>query len=205
MIPIALYGCKQFFSSNKNWFCLALVPISMWRVAKTVDVDIAFETAEQQDDQPRDVMLGKMPVPTNAFQPYLMDGVTPPTFLQRGGSFLAPMFPLFRAGMISSFVGYGIATILIYIRAVLFPSYVAVTKPVNVLHASVYTGCFMAIVSNVRYQVLQGIVEPCIDWVLRKNPVIRSVMIFIVRWTNGLIGSMLAITGMRFFGLQKVK
>jgi hypothetical protein len=182
----------------------------MWRVAKTVDVDGTVAPSKEDHDEdyedPRDVMLlGKMPVPTNAFQPYLMDGVTPPTLLQRGGSFLAPMFPLFRAGMISSFVGYGIATILIYVRTLLFPSYIAVTKPVNVLYASVYTGCFMAIVSNVRYQVLQGIVEPCIDWVFRNAPVIRSAMIFAVRWTNGLIGSMLAIAGMQYFGLQKVK
>ena len=194
---------------------------SMWRVAKTVDVDYcgsnnedgvptttSAKTGKEVDNKSENkeiLLFGKLAVPTNAFQPYLLDGKTQPTILQRLGSFLAPMVPLFRAGFISSFVGYGCASCLIGIRSFVFPAYDTITVPVNVLYASLYTGCFMAVVSNVRYQLLQGIVEPIIDRILQKLPVLRSVMIFGVRWVNGLIGSMLAISGMRYFGLQRIK
>eukprot|EP00980_Cylindrotheca_fusiformis_P007063 scaffold1482_cov120-Cylindrotheca_fusiformis.AAC.5 len=179
---------------------------SMWRVAKTLDNNDAMVDIAQEGDKPTDLMLGSMAVPTNAFQKYMLDGETKPTGLQRVGSLIAPMFPLFRAGMISSTVGYGIAALLIYVRTFLFPQYVASTQTINVLHASIYTGCFMALVSNIRYQVLQGIVEPSIEHIFQKRiPVLASFLIVLVRWLNGLLGSILAISGMRAFGLQKLK
>lgn len=173
----------------------------MWRVAKTTSFNVngSKETAQ------KDLTLGPIAVPTNAFQPFLMDGATRPTLLQRSGSFIAPMWPLFRAGFISSCVGYGFASLLIYARSILFPSIVTVTKPVNTIYAAIYTGCFMALVSNIRYQVLQGVVEPIIDRILERFPTIRSASIFAIRWANGLLGSLMAITGMRYFGLQKLK
>jgi Protein RETICULATA-related len=179
----------------------------MWRVAKTLEDTNAdnLKNATQSNGSSDPILIGKLPVPTNAFQTYMMDGVTRPTLLQRGGSFLAPVFPLFRAGVITSAVGYGLVDLLIRLRSVLLPSYTAATQPVNVLYASVYTGCFMAVVSNIRYQLLQGLVEPLLDKALARFPLIRKAVIFIVRWMNGLLGSVLAITGMRACGLQKLK
>ena len=173
----------------------------MWRVAKTV------QSGEETATNPKsnDVMLGNLPVPTNAFQPYMLDGKTSPTFFQRCGSLIAPMPTLFQAGMISSGVGYGVVAIVIWIRSILLPDYVPVTQSVNVLHASIYTGCFLAIVSNVRYQILQGLIEPWIDKRFHRLPLLRSALILSVRWFNGLLGSILAITGMRYFGLQKLR
>ena len=177
----------------------------MWRVARTLD-DMKTKSNEDTNESSKDVLLfGKMKVPTNAFQPYLLDGITRPTIIQRLGSFLAPVGPLFRAGMISSAVGYSMGALLFQIRSILVPDFVPVTVPINILHACVYTGCFMAVVSNIRYQILQGLIEPCIDKFFASAPLLRSVMIFVIRYLNGLLGSILAISGMRFFGLQKLK
>lgn len=179
---------------------------SMWRVAKTIDDQRSSEPKPASDgSKPKDQLLFNMAVPTNAFQKYMLDGATKPKPIQRAGAMVAPVIPLFRAGVVSSAVGYGVAALLIAIRSVLFPAYVLTTQSVNIAHASLYTGCFMAIVSNVRYQVLQGIVEPLIEYVFRDMSAVRTLLIFLVRWLNGLLGSCLAISGMRFFGLQKLK
>mmetsp|Transcript_50679 Transcript_50679/g.122265 ORF Transcript_50679/g.122265 Transcript_50679/m.122265 type:complete len:178 (+) Transcript_50679:446-979(+) len=177
----------------------------MWRVARTLD-DSKSQSDKDTKGSSKDVLLfGRMKVPTNAFQPYLLDGITRPTIIQRLGSFLAPVGPLFRAGMISSAVGYGIGALLVQIRSMLVPDFVPLTVPINIFHACVYTGCFMAIVSNIRYQILQGLVEPCIDKAFAKVPLLRPIVIFVTRYLNGLLGSILAISGMRFFDLQKLK
>jgi len=176
---------------------------SMWRVAKTAT---SSTVRDSEQDSPKELMLGSMAVPTNAFQPYLLDGITRPSLQQRMGSFIAPMLPLFRAGFLASTVGYGLVGLLIAARSLLFPTIVMTTQAVNVWHAALYTGCFMATASNIRYQILQGIVEPVVDRILLPRvPVIRTACIFAIRWANGLLGSVLAITGMRYFGLQKLK
>ena len=213
----------------------------MWRTAKTLDEPPEHETEElpssSTEKQNQDVatggvgdplLFGRLPVPTNAFQSKMADGLTTPTMQQRLGSFVAPVPALFRAGTLASGVGYGIATCLIGLRTSFLPSYQTETIPVNVLYASVYTGCFMAVVSNLRYQILQGLVEPILidRWIffgiakeadgstlgsktqshrLKIRMVSRSVLIFVVRWLNGLLGSVLAINGMRMFGLQRLK
>jgi Protein RETICULATA-related len=85
------------------------------------------------------------------------------------------------------------------------PSYIPVTKTVNIVYASLYTGCYMAVSSNLRYQLLQGVIEPAIDTCFRNIPVLRAAAIISSRAVNSLIGSMLAISGMRMLGLFQLR
>jgi len=175
--------------------------MSMYKTAPTQKVERSSSSAGDQQPQ---LFLGR-PVPTNAFQRTMLDGTTVPTIRQRFGSLLAPVVPLFRAGCIASFVGYGVTAVAIQLRTLLLPNYVAATRQVNILAATLYTGCFMAVVSNLRYQLLQGIVEPAIDYLMRTVPLLRAVSIFVVRVGNGILGSSLAIAGMQFCGLQQMR
>jgi len=147
-----------------------------------------------------------MTVPTNAFQPYLLDGVTRPTLPQRVGSILLPMPDLFRVGCSVGLFGFGTTFLIIQLRKLVLPSYVAQTHTTNVFYASVYTGFFLATISNLRYQVLQGIVEPPVDRLVQERfPLVHAALIFWIRIGNGLLGSLLAIWGMKQLGLQKLK
>ena len=175
---------------------------TMWRVAPTLSVNDGKKAENKDDGQTR---LGSMIVPTNAFQATLADGTTKPSTKQRLGSLVSPMGPLFRAGIIASAVGYGITALIIYIRSVIMPSYTPATQNINVAFACIYTGTFMAIVSNLRYQVLQGLIEPTVDKVFRNTPAVRGFLIFWIRWANGFLGSILAISGMKALGLQRLK
>lgn len=173
---------------------------SMWRVAPT------RQSKTLNNDAATDATVFGISVPTNAFQPTLLDGTTVPTVNQRLLSLIAPIPALFRAGCIASLVGYGLTGCLITFRSLLVPSYVAATRNVNILYASLYTGAFMAIVSNLRYQVLSGIIEPkFVDRYLGKWPPVHAAASFLVRLANGLLGSTLAISGMKALGLQQLK
>lgn len=169
---------------------------SMWRTAKTTD------TLKKSMHEPH---FGSLRVPSNAFQKYLLDGSTVPSLYQRAASFVVPIPALFRAGIWASAIGYGFTHILIKLRALLLPNYVAGTQNINILYACLYTGAFMATVSNLRYQLLQGLVEPFLDRMLQRYPYIRAITIFATRTLNGVLGSVLAISGMQILGLQKLK
>jgi hypothetical protein len=173
---------------------------AMWRVAPT-------KGGDENDEKPEEgIVFAGIQVPTNAFQATLLDGTTRPTLQQRLLSIIVPMPSLFRAGFVASIIGYGLTALFIVLRTVLLPSYEAVTQNINVLHACLFTGGFLAIVSNLRYQTLQGLIEPwLIEKPFKKYPYIRAVLTFVVRWANGLLGSVLSIMGMRYFGLQQLK
>ena len=181
---------------------------SMWRVAPTANVDEtnAKEDPSKYESEDCTKQSKTENVPTNAFQLTLLDG-TKPTIYQRILAFIVPIPSLFQAGIIASLLGYGLTAMLITSRSIFLPSYVPLTATVNIIHACLFTGAFMAIVSNIRYQLLQGVIEPLIiDQIFRNRfSWLKMEVIFLVRLANGLLGSSLAITGMRMFGLQKLK
>jgi Protein RETICULATA-related len=172
---------------------------AMWRVAPTRAA--AATATVTADAESAEAKAGPM-------SQARASGTTRPTPAQRGASLLAPVVPLFRAGIASSAVGYGLTHLFVRLRELALPSYVPATQHVNIVHASIYTGAFMATVSNVRYQVLQGVVEPwvakaCESWGGRAE--VRNAIIFAIRIANGILGSLLAIAGMRWLGLQRLK
>jgi len=175
---------------------------SMWKVAPTK----TDSKVDEVNDHKNASSHWRSKIPTNAFQATLLDGKTKPALLQRMTSFLVPMPSLFQAGFIASTIGYGFTAILISLRSILIPTYEAATVNINIIHACVYTGLFMAFVSNIRYQLLQGLIEPkIIERIFSRFPLVRAIVIFTVRLMNGLLGSTLAITGMKLLGLQKLK
>jgi Protein RETICULATA-related len=184
--------------SGKYW--------SMWKTAPTqmASTATATATATAVTGEPQ-LYFTNLTVPTNAFQRTLLDGRTVPTLSQRVGSLIVPMLPLFRAGFVASAIGYGLVALAIQVRSWYWPSYQSLAVPVNFVHAALYTGAFMALVSNLRYQILQGIVEPAVDRLLVRVPLLRGVVIVAIRIGNGLLGSMLAIAGMKLLGLQRLK
>ena len=141
-------------------------------------------------------------IPNNAFQKSL----NRIRFRNRIYALLLPMPSLFQAGFFASLFGYGLTSLFIHLRTLVFPNYISQTYPVNVWSASLFTGVFVALVSNLRYQLLQGVIEPrVIDAIFKKSAFLKRSSVFIVRYLNGLLGSTLAIMGMRWLGLQRVK
>jgi len=168
----------------------------MWRVAPTM-----FSESEQKKVLTADNDGFWSKVPTNAFQ--RGENISNK---MRAAAMITPIPNLFRAGFIASAFGYGLTAFLISLRTLLIPDYASVTRNVNVLAACLYTGGFMAVISNIRYQLLQGIIEPyLIEKPLAKFPKLKGITLFFVRLANGLLGSILAIMGMRIIGLQKLK
>jgi hypothetical protein len=185
---------------------------SMWRVARTIDAHAKSSQTIENNNIKASVGAKtnnwRETVPTNAFQSTLSDGITIPTVSSRVLAFILPMPQLFRAGVIASIFGYGLTSLLIRARALILPHFVVTTEPVPVLPVAMYTGLFMAFVSNIRYQILQGVVEPYLHYITEANnvgPGISVVAVLLVRYANGVFGSWLAIGGMRAAGLQKLK
>ena len=182
---------------------------SMWKVAPThitppsssSSINPNSSNSNSSNSNGNGKGQSKSKIPTNAF---LAPPRTP--FLYRFSSFISPVPSLFTVGFITAFLGYSATHLLTVLRSHLLPSYIPPTVPINVIHASVYTGCFLATVSNVRYQLLQGLIEPFIEYIFggRESSLTKGV-VFLVRCGNGFLGSWIAITGMRLFGLQKMK
>lgn len=75
----------------------------------------------------------------------------------------------------------------------------------NVLAMSGAYGVYMAVSSNLRYQILAGIVEERgIDRMFSGSPQVKAAITFIARTGNTYLGSLLWVDFLRMTGLQKV-
>ncbi|XP_071728025.1 protein RETICULATA-RELATED 4, chloroplastic-like [Rutidosis leptorrhynchoides] len=140
--------------------------------------------------------------PDNAFQTAL--GGTSYSLLQRLGATARNGTKLFGVGTASSLVGTIVTNTLINAKK-------AVQKPgddeienIPVLATSVGYGVYMAISSNLRYQLLAGVVEQrLLEPLLHQQKLMLSAACFIVRTGNTYLGSVLWVDYARLVGLQK--
>lgn len=131
-------------------------------------------------------------------------GKTPYTVAQRGGAILRNGGKLLAVGFGSSLFGVGLTNALTAVRAMLDPDFHPLNKPQGVLVTSAAYGSFMALSSNLRYQVVAGIVEERgIETVFRGNHNLCHLLSLAVRTGNTFLGSSQWIDYLRLIGLQK--
>ncbi|XP_030966125.1 protein RETICULATA-RELATED 4, chloroplastic-like [Quercus lobata] len=142
--------------------------------------------------------------PDNAFQVALAG--TSYSFLQRIGAIVRNGAKLFVVGTGASLVGTGITNLLINARKAIDKSFAGEAEDVPVLSTSVAYGVYMAVSSNLRYQVLAGIIEQRIlEPMLHQHKIILSAICFVVRTGNTFLGSLMWVDYARWTGIQKIR
>ncbi|XP_027355192.1 protein RETICULATA-RELATED 4, chloroplastic-like [Abrus precatorius] len=142
--------------------------------------------------------------PENAFQVALAG--TSYTLIQRIGAIMRNGAKLFAVGTGASLIGTGVTNALINARKVVDKSFAAEAEDVPILSTSVAYGVYMAVSSNLRYQVLAGIIEQRIlEPLLHDHRLMLSVLCFAVRTGNTFLGSLLWVDYARWVGVQKIR
>lgn len=140
--------------------------------------------------------------PDNAFQ-IAMSG-TSFSLLQRIGAIVRNGTKLFAVGTTSSLVGTVITNAVINARKTVGSTSSEEAENVPVLSTSIGYGVYMAVSSNLRYQILAGVVEQrLLEPLLHKHKVLLSAMCFAVRTGNTFLGSLLWVDYARLIGIQK--
>ncbi|KAL8159408.1 hypothetical protein V2J09_000945 [Rumex salicifolius] len=139
--------------------------------------------------------------PDNAFQ--VAFGGASYSLLQRLGAILRNGTKLFAVGTASSLVGTSITNVFINAKKSVDKSCGEEIENVPVLSTSVAYGVYMAVSSNLRYQILGGLIEQRIlEPMLHNNKVMLSALCFAVRTGNTFLGSLLWVDYARLIGIQ---
>ncbi|XP_031099541.1 protein RETICULATA-RELATED 4, chloroplastic-like [Ipomoea triloba] len=142
--------------------------------------------------------------PENAFQ-VALPGTTF-SLLQRLGAIVRNGTKLFAVGTTSSLVGTVVTNTLINARKAVDKSSAEEVENVPVLSTSVAYGVYMAVSSNLRYQVLAGVIEQrLLEPMLHQHKLILSALCFAVRTGNTFLGSLLWVDYARWIGIQKAE
>ena len=142
--------------------------------------------------------------PDNAFQK-VPPGYAPFSLGQRAGAVVRNGAKLFGVGLFASLLGVGITNGLVGLRSILDPTFVPLNDPQNVLVMSAAYGTYMASSSNLRYQILAGIVEERgIEVAFKSNPALCAALSFVVLTGNTFLGSLLWVDFLDLLGLQKI-
>ncbi|XVE74201.1 hypothetical protein DITRI_Ditri11bG0179700 [Diplodiscus trichospermus] len=141
--------------------------------------------------------------PDNAFLVALAG--TSYSFLQRIGAIVLNGAKLLAVGSGASLVGIGVTNVLINARKVVDKSFAAAaggeSEDVPILSTSVV---YMAVSSNLRYQVIAGVIEQRIlEPLLHQHKIILSAICFATRTGNTFLGSLMWVDFARWLGIQR--
>lgn len=140
--------------------------------------------------------------PDNAFQTAL--GGASYSLLQRLGAIARNGTKLFFVGTASSLVGTVMTNTLINAKKAVQKSDDDELENIPVLATSVGYGVYMAVSSNLRYQLLAGVLEQrLLEPLLHQHKLMLSAACFIIRTGNTYLGSLLWVDYARLVGLQK--
>ncbi|KAA3469508.1 protein RETICULATA-RELATED 4, chloroplastic-like [Gossypium australe] len=140
--------------------------------------------------------------PDNAFQVALAG--TSYSFLQRFGAIVRNGAKLFGVGSGASLVGVGVTNTLINARKVFDKSFAEKAEDVPIFSTSVQYGVYMSISSNLRYQIIAGVIEQRIlEPLLHHHKFILSAICFAVRTGNTFLGSLMWVDYARWVGVQR--
>ncbi|CAN1344483.1 Protein RETICULATA-RELATED 4, chloroplastic [Linum perenne] len=140
--------------------------------------------------------------PDNAFQVALAG--TSYSLLQRFGAIARNGAKLFVVGTSASLIGVGITNSLINLRKAVDKSFAGEAEDVPILSTSAAYGVYMAVSSNLRYQILAGVIEQRIlEPMLHEQKVLLSAICFAVRTGNTFLGSLMWVDYARWIGIQK--
>lgn len=142
--------------------------------------------------------------PDNAFQIALRG--TSYTLLQRIGAIVRNGAKLLVVGTSASLIGTGITNALINVRKTLDKDFAGQAEDVPILSTSLAYGVYMAVSSNLRYQILAGVIEQRMlePW-LHSQKLALSVTCFAVRTGNTFLGSLMWVDYARWVGVQKIR
>ena len=141
--------------------------------------------------------------PDNAFQK-VQPGMPPFTLAQRAGAPVRNGLKLFFVGVSASFIGVAATNALIAARQILDPSFAPLNQPQDLVAMSAAYGAYMATSSNLRYQVLAGVVEERgIEVLFKGNAAACGAASLVVRTANTFLGSLLWVDFIRLLGMQK--
>lgn len=142
--------------------------------------------------------------PDNAFQVALAG--TSYSFLQRVGAIVRNGGKLFVVGTSASLIGTGVTNALISARKAIDKSFAGEAEDVPILSTSVAYGVYMSVSSNLRYQVLAGVIEQRIlEPLLHEQKLLLSAICFVVRTGNTFLGSLMWVDYARWIGIQKIR
>ncbi|KAL0464465.1 UNVERIFIED_CONTAM: protein RETICULATA-RELATED 4, chloroplastic [Sesamum latifolium] len=128
--------------------------------------------------------------PDNAFQVALAG--TSYSFLQRVGALVRNGAKLFCVGTSASVIGTGVTNLLISARKAIDKSFAGEAEDLPVLSTSAAYGVYMSVSSNLRYQIIAGVIEQRIlEPLLHEQKLILSALCFAVRTGNTFLGSLI--------------